>query len=498
MNWLAKVAGLAVPLRGVTVVESFLGLISSPLKHFVTDRHIQMVLKQQAMLSNDIEQNPGPFFEECFKVVTEFCNDENNDNDFYLRTCVSQLTSNQAQVSPIPFPEDFLLDGKVDIWRRCELKIKRNTAFEDEFRKDLQNIWRFWFQALFQKDLNKSRKGTPQSPKSRSNPMPNNPVGSESKATVARAPIEHMSIAILDNEKKHCGFYKYGRSTNGKSFFCFDDICKNSKLKSVTRETLRNHAMKIHLKEINFQSKTGKVIKEGLRCRSCSKPFSRKQTLADHQRKYHPDMCPLANNDAHMINNRSSNNDQQTTVVNQNSCKNIETKINPTLSATDDVHLTNNYRGTSSVINQDSIMNIQTSINPTQSSTNDVGLTNNYSGISTINQDSRKNIPTTINPTLSNDVDLLNIGRYPNNPQVTTTIHQDPYIHYLTAIDNNKLQNNNTSNFPITEPQHFSHQQVTTPENQLSNPSNIHSFSTSYADLFNSSVPDFRDLFDQS
>ena len=69
---------------------------------------------------------------------------------------MDHLTTNQAQTNPIPFPEDFLTDDKVDIWRKCELKIKRNISIDDELRKDLQNIWRFWCDALFQKELNNS------------------------------------------------------------------------------------------------------------------------------------------------------------------------------------------------------------------------------------------------------------------------------------------------------------------------------------------------------
>lgn len=138
--------------------EVFLDQTSSPLQHFANDQQIQIVVKQHTILSNDIETNPGPFFEGCYKVATEFYEDENNDNGHYLRRRMNQLLANQSKVNPIPFPKDFLTDEKVDIWRQCELKIKRNTAFDDKFRKDLQDIWDFWCEAQFQEELSNVRK----------------------------------------------------------------------------------------------------------------------------------------------------------------------------------------------------------------------------------------------------------------------------------------------------------------------------------------------------
>jgi len=113
-----------------------------------------MVIKQKIILSNDIQENPGPFFESCFKIATEFYNEPNNENYFYLRTCVDQLIANQSQENPIPFPDGFLNDEVVDIWRKCELEIRGNPDFGDEFKKSLQTIWQFWFMASFKKELN--------------------------------------------------------------------------------------------------------------------------------------------------------------------------------------------------------------------------------------------------------------------------------------------------------------------------------------------------------
>jgi len=249
-----------------------------------------MVIRQQAILSNDIQENPGPFFEKCYEIVTEFCDDENNSNDFYLRACVDQLTVNQAQVHSIPFPEDFLTDDKVDIWRKCELKIKRSQADDSAFRKSLQNIWHFWFQALYKKELMKSTKAT-QKP-IEAEPCETNSVEKDAKSVPSQEKIEHMSIPLKDQQGMHCGFYKYGRSSDGSKFFCLSNKCRNSKFVSegVTRETLKSHAGKIHLTDIDLQAKTGKKITKWFNCSSCSKSFSRKQTLNHHQRIYHPDI----------------------------------------------------------------------------------------------------------------------------------------------------------------------------------------------------------------
>lgn len=252
--------------------------------------HILMVIKQQIILSKDIQENPGPFFEKCYEIVSEFCNDENSNNSFYLRACVDQLTVNQAQVHPIPFPDEFLTDDNVDIWRKCELKIKRYNADDIEFRKSLQTVWHFWFQALYKKELNKSNNVSQNS--TNAEPRPTNSAEDDAKSVSTQAKIEHMSIPLKDQQGKHCGFYKYGRSSDGNKFFCFGNKCKNSKRVSegVTRGTLKSHAGKIHLTDIDFQAKTGKMIEKWLSCCSCSRSFSRKQTLNHHQRKYHPDI----------------------------------------------------------------------------------------------------------------------------------------------------------------------------------------------------------------
>lgn len=285
----ASPASLTV-LGEVTKEDCHIFRTSSSLQSFANDEHILMVIKQQAILSNDIHENPGPFFEKCYEIVKEFCDDEISNNSFYVRACVDQLKVNQAKSHPIPFPEDFLTDDKVDIWRQCELKIKRYQSDDTEFRKSLQNVWHFWFQALYKKELNKSNNASQKS--ANSEPRPTNSAGNKTKSVTSQAKIEHMSIPLKDQQGKHCGFYKYGRSSDGNKFFCLGNKCKNSKCVSegVTRETLKSHAGKIHLTDIDFQAKTGKTIKKWLSCCSCSRSFSRKQTLNHHQKKYHPDI----------------------------------------------------------------------------------------------------------------------------------------------------------------------------------------------------------------
>jgi len=276
--------------EGVKQTGLLLDLTSSSLQHFSNDQQIQMVVKQLTVLSNDIEKNPGPFFEECYKVATDFCEEEHTDNDFYLRRRVDQLVSNQTQIHPIAFPEDFLTDDKVDIWRKCELKIKRNTAFDDNFRGALQSIWDFWCQALFQKELKHSKRKNQESlhltTKSSKSPGDANLIS-------LKPQLEKMSIPIMDKENKRCGFYQYGRTTDSSKFFCLDGKCKISKfkLKGVTKATLISHAKNFHLMEINFQKNSGKEITHGIRCDKCpTRTFSRNQTLSDHQKKFHSDL----------------------------------------------------------------------------------------------------------------------------------------------------------------------------------------------------------------
>jgi len=246
-----------------------------------------MVIKQKIILSNDIQENPGPFFESCFKIATEFCNEPNNENFFYLRTCVDQLIANQSQENPIPFPDGFLNDEVVDIWRKCELEIRINPDFGDEFKKSLQTIWQFWFMASFKKELNSTVEKQPKTIAPRRN--------EHSYKNLTE--MEHMSVLLKNKDMQDCGYYKYGRSVDGRKFFCLETKCKNSKAKSATgvsRDTLLSHARKYHFIQLNFQNKLGKMLKDCLRCHLCSKSFARKQTLRDHKLKYHPDLgnCP--------------------------------------------------------------------------------------------------------------------------------------------------------------------------------------------------------------
>jgi len=260
-----------------------------------------MVVKQLTVLSNDIEKNPGPFFEECYKVATDFCEEEHNDNDFYLRTRVDQLVSNQTQIHPTSFPEDFLTDDKVNIWRKCELKIKRNAAFDDKFRGALQSIWHFWCQALYQKELKLSKRKNQESHHLKTKSS------GDANSISSNPQLEHMSIPIMDKQNKCCRFYKYGRSTDGSKFFCLNGKCKISKFKveGVTKATLISHAKNIHLMEINFQKKSGKEITHGIRCDKCpTKSFARNQTLLNHQQKFHSDLS-LAT-DSIMTNNHNN------------------------------------------------------------------------------------------------------------------------------------------------------------------------------------------------
>jgi len=243
-----------------------------------------MVIKQQTVISNDIEQNPGPFYERCYEAVNDFYNDENEDNYYYLRDFVEQLTIIQAQEHPIPFPDDFLNDDKVNIWRKCELKIKRNQQFDENFKKNLRNIWSFWNRALFNQELLDARKGFSMTPVSK-------PIPSGDQNPKPKVSIEPMSIPLLDTENKPSGFYKYGRSADGCRFFCLESKCQNEKYRKegVPREALRNHAKKAHRNDINFQKKEGKHG-NGIECNLCLKSFSRKQTLTKHKIKYHPDL----------------------------------------------------------------------------------------------------------------------------------------------------------------------------------------------------------------
>ena len=137
-----------------------------------------------------------------------------------------------------------------------------------------------------------------------------------------------------------------GHSTDGK-FFCLDGKCKNSKYKhkGVTRETLKNHAKKAHLKDINFQTKTADVIGEAWKCNLCNKVLSRNQTFVSHQRRYHPDISSSASSDSDQITNRNSNHHQERTAINEHLIMNHLT----TMTSNNDVLQINNG-GTSPTI----------------------------------------------------------------------------------------------------------------------------------------------------
>eukprot|EP00092_Neocalanus_flemingeri_P053695 GFUD01063179.1.p1 GENE.GFUD01063179.1~~GFUD01063179.1.p1 ORF type:complete len:479 (+),score=50.81 GFUD01063179.1:329-1765(+) len=457
-----------------SIVGSILILTSSPLQHFATEQQIKIVVEQEAILSNNIETNPGPFFEECFLVVRDFCSDENSDNAFYLRSCVKRILSNQTQDHPIPFPEDFLTDENVDIWRRCELKIKRNTAFDDEFRKALQNIWFFWSEAKFQKELKDARMAIQQTPNSQSES------GEDVTQISSIASIAHRSISLLDQNKKCCGVYKYGRSRDDKTFICLDGHCKKTKFKNegVTRQTLRCHARKTHQIDINFQTKKGEIIRKSWICQDCSKSFARNQTLVNHQRTYHPDLNSPSTNDAVLAKNKRSNNSQGTSspkaqlqTSDQHRITTSDTSTdnptsNPSTSPTNDIDLINNRPS-----NYHKDTRILLPIKNTTSFATAQPQTVAQHQL-TISENQISHVTYNICPSSADDVDQINS----RNLQDTIL----PSYNQVPQTNNTSYSTTTHAETSTAQPQTVAQHQLTTSENQLSHVINDFSLSNKY------------------
>eukprot|EP00092_Neocalanus_flemingeri_P003936 GFUD01004237.1.p1 GENE.GFUD01004237.1~~GFUD01004237.1.p1 ORF type:complete len:325 (+),score=47.45 GFUD01004237.1:733-1707(+) len=276
------------------------------------------------------------------------------------------------------------------------------------------------------------------------------------------ASIAHRSISLLDQNKKCCGVYKYGRSRDDKTFICLDGHCKKTKFKNegVTRQTLRCHARKTHQIDINFQTKKGEIIRKSWICKDCSKSFARNQTLVNHQRTYHPDLNSPSTNDAVLPKNRRPNNSQGTS------------------SPKAQLQTSDQHQITTSNTSTDNQLTYPT-INPNTSPTNNIDRINNRPA--NYHQDTRIILPiknTTSFPTAQQQT----VAQH----QLTITENQLSHVTYnicpssaddVDQINNRNLQDsmlpsfnqvpktNNTSNSATTHAETSGHPQMTISDN---------------------------------
>ena len=110
-----------------------------------------------------------------------------------------------------------------------------------------------------------------------------------SNDVVVNDEITTTEIPIYDKEGNRCGVYKFFRTTDGKAK-CSEDDCKNLKIGSL--QTLKCHALKKHNIRLDVKKRKA-VISEAITCNVCHNKFTRRQTLASHQQKYHQSPVPV-------------------------------------------------------------------------------------------------------------------------------------------------------------------------------------------------------------
>ena len=99
-----------------------------------------------------------------------------------------------------------------------------------------------------------------------------------------------VRFPIYDKEGSRCGTYEFLRKGDGKAK-CSEEPCRN--LKSVSLQTLKCHALKKHNIRLDVKKRKA-VISEAIKCNVCDDKFTRKQTLASHQQKYHKSPVPTS------------------------------------------------------------------------------------------------------------------------------------------------------------------------------------------------------------
>jgi len=295
-----------------------------------------------------------------------------------------------------------------------------------------------------------------------------------------------MSISLLDTESRACGFYKYGRSRDGSKFFCYHGKCKNSSSKhdSVTKQNFINHAQKIHLIDIDFQIKRGQMIRKKLPCDSCDKSFSRKQTLVNHKKKYHPNLT-LSMTNAGILKNKKNTDIHSTmetpAMSKQDSTMDFQAGNKNGVLQIDNTRFVPTTR-TQTTTNQNTTVHFLTTSNINGDFQNHNTTISSSSPIA-INRDTSINYPSTSN----DDVfQIANAGILPTTHTATTTyqdsrndFHAASNIHniglmpattqptnidqnFLTPTNHDVLQMNNTNTSFPNNLQTLGHNQMTT------------------------------------
>eukprot|EP00092_Neocalanus_flemingeri_P071339 GFUD01087673.1.p1 GENE.GFUD01087673.1~~GFUD01087673.1.p1 ORF type:complete len:330 (-),score=34.64 GFUD01087673.1:111-1100(-) len=281
------------------------------------------------------------------------------------------------------------------------------------------------------------------------------------------ASIAHRSISLLDQNKKCCGVYKYGRSRDGKTFICLDGHCKKTKFKNegVTRQTLRCHARKTHQIDINFQTKKGEIIRKSWICQDCSKSFARNQTLVNHQRTYHPDLKSPLTNDAVLAKNKRSNNSQGTSSPKAQLQTSDQHRITTSDTSTDNVTY-NICPSSADDVDQINSRNLQDTILPSYIQ---VPQTNNTSYSTTTHAETSTAQPQTVAQhqltTSENQLSHVTYNIFPSSANNVDQINNRSLQDTMVPSYNQVPQTNNTSYSTLTHAETSRHPQMTISDN---------------------------------
>ena len=239
------------------------------------------------------------FFGRIFKELIEYCDSNSDVSEPLVFDYIQQLLENEST----PMPEEFLdsLDSKMGIFKKLKLKIQ-----DEEVKKNIDQIWIRWSRILFDKERREEEEKREEEGQRRNEVLFNISVFSPSctntpsVASVIFSPsplnsltpvedrvIENVSIPVYKemNSDEECSVYKYCRKQSGK-VVCMTDKCSSKRNCSVTLQTLRCHAKKIHSIELYIKQRRG-VVTNPIICQICSKPFTREQTLKKHIEKFH-------------------------------------------------------------------------------------------------------------------------------------------------------------------------------------------------------------------
>ena len=66
--------------------------------------------------------------------------------------CVQQLVDNKLRTKPIPLPENFMNEEKVEIWNKLKLKLSECYSHDESVNDNIDTLWQEWSRLLFDKE----------------------------------------------------------------------------------------------------------------------------------------------------------------------------------------------------------------------------------------------------------------------------------------------------------------------------------------------------------